>query len=111
MTITVERDDTIKIIAIDGQLDVAGSDAAREEILKLLDGKPTIISMAKCPYVASSGLRTLLIIAKTAKAKKIKLVYAAAIEEVIDVMQMTGFLKMLRLVPTVEDAVKELESA
>jgi anti-sigma B factor antagonist len=110
MIVTVERDDTIKIIEINGQLDVAGSDAAREEILKLLDGKPTIISMAKCPYVASSGLRTLLIIAKTAKSQKIKLVYAAAIEEVVDVMQMTGFLKLLHLVPTIEDAVKELES-
>lgn len=109
MNVTVERDDTIKIIGIEGQLDVAGSDAAREEVLKLLDGKPTVISMAKCPYVASSGLRTLLIIAKTAKAKNIKLVYAAAIEEVMDIMQMTGFLKLLHCVPTIEDAVKELE--
>lgn len=108
MNVTVERNDTVKIIGIEGNLDVAGSDIAREEILKLLDGKPTIISMAKCQYVASSGLRTLLIIAKTAKAQKIKLVYAAAIEEVIDVMQMTGFLKMLKCLPTIEDALKEL---
>ena len=108
MNVTIERDDTIKIIALEGQLDISGSDVARDEVLKLLDNKPTIISMAKVPYVSSSGLRALLIIAKTAKAKNIKVIYAAAIPEVVDVLQMTGFSKLLRCVPTIEDAVKEL---
>ncbi|MBR4152406.1 MAG: STAS domain-containing protein [Selenomonadaceae bacterium] len=108
MTVTVERDDNIKIIAMDGQLDVSSSDATREEVIKLLDGKPTIISLEKVSYVSSSGLRALLMIAKTAKARKIKIIYAAAIDEVVDVLQMTGFIKMLRCVKTVDDAIAEL---
>lgn len=108
MTVTVERDDNIKIIALDGQLDVSSSDVTREEVIKLLDGKPTIVSMEKVSYVSSSGLRALLMIAKTAKARKIKIVYAAAIDEVVDVLQMTGFIKMLRCVKTVDDAIAEL---
>lgn len=108
MTVTVERDDNIKIIAMDGQLDVSSSDKAREEVINLLDGKPTIISLEKVSYVSSSGLRTLLMIAKTAKARKIKIIYAAAIDEVVDVLQMTGFIKMLRCVKTVDDAIAEL---
>lgn len=108
MNIKVERDDNIKIISLDGQLDVASSDNARDEVISLLDGKPTIISLAKVSYVSSSGLRALLMIAKTAKAKKINMVYAAAIDEVIDVFEMTGFIKMLRCVKTIEDAEKAL---
>lgn len=108
MNVTVEQNDSIKILAFEGQLDVASSDFAREETLKLLEEKPTIISMAKCSYVSSSGLRALLMIAKTAKAKNIKVIYAAAIPEVVDVLQMTGFSKLLRCVPTIEDAKKEL---
>lgn len=36
MTITVERNDNIKIIALDGQIDVATSDKTRDEIIGLL---------------------------------------------------------------------------
>ena len=102
MNVTVERDDNIKIVALDGQLDVSSSDNARDEV------KPMIVNLEKCTYVSSSGLRALLMIAKTAKSKGIKLIYAAAIEEVLDVFEMTGFIKMLHCVPTIDDAIKEL---
>lgn len=108
LKIAVERNDDIKIISLDGQLDVSTSDQARDEILSLMEDKPTIILMEKCSYVSSSGLRSLLIVAKTAKARGIKLVFAAPIEEVIDVFEMTGFIKMLKCVPTVKDAEEAL---
>jgi len=108
LKVSVERNDDIKIIALDGQLDVSTSDLVREEVLSLFEDKPTIIFMEKCSYVSSSGLRSLLIMAKTAKAKGMKLVFAAPIAEVIDVFEMTGFIKMLKCVPTIEDAEKAL---
>ena len=108
MTVTVDRDDNIKIVSMDGQLDVASSDKAREEVIALIDSKPMIVSLEKVTYVSSSGLRTLLMIAKTAKSKGTKVIYAAAIPEVVDVFEMTGFIKMLHCVPTVDDAIKEL---
>ena len=108
MTVTVERNDNIKIIALDGQIDVATSDQTRADIVKLLEKKPTIIKMPKVTYVSSSGLRALLMIAKTAKSQGIKVTYAEAVPEVVDVLQMTGFIKMLHCVPTMADALKEL---
>ncbi|MCE5285602.1 MAG: STAS domain-containing protein [Pelosinus sp.] len=108
MKVSVEQNDDIKIIALDGQLDVSTSEQAKEEVLSLFEVKPTIIFMEKCSYVSSSGLRSLLIMAKTAKAKGIKLVFAAPIAEVIDVFEMTGFIKMLTCVPTIEDAKQAL---
>ena len=108
MTVTVERNDKIKIIALDGQIDVATSDQTRDDIINLLEKKPTIIKMPKVTYVSSSGLRALLMIAKTAKSRGIKVTYAEAVPEVVDVLQMTGFIKMLHCVPTMADALKEL---
>lgn len=108
MQVTVKQNDAIKILEFEGQLDVASSDFAREETLKLLEKKPTIISMAKCTYVSSSGLRALLMIAKAAKSKGVKVIYAETIPEVMDVLQMTGFIKFLTCAKTIEEAEKEL---
>ena len=107
MTVTVKRNDDVKIIALDGQIDVATSDKTREEIISLLENKPTIILMPKVTYVSSSGLRALLMIAKTAKSRGVKVIYAEAVAEVVDVLEMTGFIKMLHCVPTLADALKE----
>jgi len=108
MTVTVERDDDLKIISLDGELQAINADKIRDEVIALIAEKPMIISMEKCKYVSSAGLRALLMIAKTAKARKVKVIYAAAIEEVTDVFKMTGFIKMLKCVETVADAEKEL---
>ena len=108
MNVTVERDDNIKIVAIEGRLDVVGSDQARDAILNLLDSKSMIVDMSKCDYVSSSGLRALIVIAKTAKSKGTKLIYAAAIDEVVDVLEMTGFIHMLNCVSTIAEAEKKL---
>lgn len=107
MTVTVKRNDAVKIIALDGQIDVATSDKTREEIIGLIENKPTIILMPKVTYVSSSGLRALLMIAKNAKARGVKVIYAEAVPEVVDVLEMTGFIKMLHCVPTLNDALKE----
>ena len=72
MLISISRDDNIKIIELDGQIDVKTSDEVMEKVTALLDEKPTIISMGKVSYVSSSGLRALLMIAKKAKAQKEK---------------------------------------
>ncbi len=108
MTVTVERDDDFKIISLDGELQAVNADSVRDEVIALIAEKPMIISMEKCKYVSSAGLRAMLMIAKTAKARKVKAIYAAATEEVTDVLKMTGFIKMLKCVKTVADAEKEL---
>ncbi len=111
MKVTLERNDDIKIISLDGQLDVSTSDNTRDEIIALLDKKPVIVSMAKCTYVSSSGLRALLMIAKTAKSKGTKVIYAEPIEEVVDVLKMTGFIKMLHCVGSIAEAEREFSHA
>lgn len=47
--------------------------------------------MAECPYVSSAGLRTLLTIGKSVKLKKGQMHIINLVEEVKEVMEMTGF--------------------
>ncbi len=108
MTVTIECDEDLKIIALDGELQATNAESVRDEVIALIDKKPMIISMEKCTYVSSAGLRAMLMIAKTAKARKVKVIYAATTEEVTDVLKMTGFMKMLTCFDTVADAEKEL---
>ena len=108
MEINIERDDNLKIIALDGEIQANNADEVRDKVIGLIDKKTTIVSMEKCSYVSSAGLRALLMIAKTAKSRGVKLIYAATIEEVLDIFKMTGFIKMLKCVDTVADAEKEL---
>ncbi|MBR0260626.1 MAG: STAS domain-containing protein [Selenomonadaceae bacterium] len=106
MTVTIERDDDLKIIALVGELKATNADSVRDEVISLIDKKPMIISMEKCIYVSSAGLRALLMIAKTAKMRKVEIVYAAATKEVTDVLEMTGFIRMIKCVATVAEAEK-----
>lgn len=108
MTVTIELNEDLKTIALDGELQATNADSVRDEVIALIDKKPMIISMENCTYVSSAGLRAMLMIAKTAKARNVKVIYAAATEEVTDVLKMTGFIKMLKCVATVADAEKEL---
>ncbi len=108
MKITVERDDTIRVVHIDGSLDAEGTELLSAEVPKLIDTKPVVLSMEDCPYVTSSGLRSLLVLAKTAKAKGVCVIYTGMVPEVKDILEMTGFDKLLQHVPTVEDAEKEI---
>lgn len=106
MVVKTERDDNIRIITLEGSLDANSSDQALETILGSLDGKPTIISLEKCKYISSMGIRSLLTLAKKAKAQSIKLAFAAATEEVYEVLDMTGFNRLLMCVGTIEEAEK-----
>ncbi len=104
----MERNDDVMVLSLQGRLDVVASDKVRDEIVRLLENKPCIISLAGCDYVSSSGLRALLMIAKAAKGRGIRLIFAAACAEVVDVFEMTGFLRLLECVPTIAAAEAQL---
>lgn len=101
MTVTIERDEDLKIIALDGELQATNADSIRDEVIALIDKKPMIISMEKCTYVSSAGLRAMLMIAKIAKARKVKVLYAAvalltALEYVWQFVKVVGLQQRIR---------------
>lgn len=81
-----------KYIELKGKLDSNSSNNVTEKILDVIkEGSDITIDMSKCSYVSSAGLRTLLTIGKIVKMKSGHMNIINLVEEVREVMEMTGF--------------------
>ena len=92
MNTTFQEIDGKYFATLEGELDTAAAVEA-EEIMKPLyksDGKDIIIDCTKLNYIASSGLRILLNIAKGAKACGSKVVMRNVNDDIKSVFKMTG---------------------
>lgn len=92
MKITVEEIKGKLVATLEGELDTAAA-AATEEALKPLynsGGKDIIIDCTGLEYIASSGLRILLLVLKEAKANGCRVVLRHVNDEIMNVFKMTG---------------------
>jgi len=111
MEITFSKKDDIVIVNLDGDLDSSTADMAREKIAEKIDIEVNmIINMENCKYVSSAGLRVLMITAKKLKAGEGIGVLVNMVQEVEDVMEMTGFGHMLKSFSKMEEAEDYLNS-
>jgi len=106
MDIKATKKDEITIIEISGNLDANSATQAQNEIMPFLtQGCIIVLDMSKCQYVSSAGLRLLLTIAKRLKAIEGNWCIAGLLDEVNDVMEMTGFANFFETYSTVEKAI------
>jgi len=107
---TVTRDE-VTIIEISGNLDANTVPDAQDEILPLVTPNcRLVLDMNECQYVSSSGLRLLLMIAKRIKASKSgQWCLANVSEEVMDVMEITGFAQFFKTFETVSSAIEAIQ--
>jgi anti-sigma B factor antagonist len=108
--ITVKQEKDVTIYELKGRLDVPGSQKANEAIVDAIGPNQKIaLDMTGCDYVASSGLRVLLLAAKRGSMEKSKIVLAGVQPMVADVIAMTGFESVLESCPSIKDAIKALD--
>jgi anti-anti-sigma factor len=96
MNAKIEETDSKYIATLAGELDTAAAIEA-EEVLKPLyesNGKEVIIECADLEYIASSGLRILLSILKSAKAAGSKVTMRNVNEDIKNVFKLTGFINL-----------------
>lgn len=110
MNLIINEKDGIDIVEIEGKLDGITSEEVQEKILPLItENKKFVFVMSKCTYVSSAGLRVLLVIAKQMKNVNAKGVLCGLIEEVKDVMEMTGFDHIFNSYDSLEEALKMIK--
>ena len=101
--------DGVVVVTLDGRLDVTGSQVAHDALVAALPaGGRLVIDMTACDYVASSGLRVLLIVAKQSAASGCTTVLCGVQEHVRDVIEMTGFENLLAIHPDQDAALAAL---
>ncbi len=109
MNIIKKQLDSINVFEICGRMDVTGSQKVHDVIVPAIpDGGKIIINMSRCDYVASSGLRILLVIAKQSAIQGCKTVLVGVQPMVWDVIMMTGFEDVLESYSTQEDALSAI---
>ena len=94
MKTTVKELDGRLVAVLTGELDTASA-AETEAALKPLfesTGKDLVIDCSNLEYIASSGIRILVNLLKTAKANGDRVVLKNVNEVIRDVLELTGFV-------------------
>lgn len=96
MNTTITEKDGKYVVALEGELDTAHAIEVEQAMQPLheVSGKEIALDCTKLEYIASSGLRILLGLLKSAKANKNKVVLRNLNDEIKEVFKMTGFIDL-----------------
>lgn len=95
----------LNVATLEGRLDTATAAEAESTLLGLLVAPGLVLEMTKVRYVSSAGLRTLLKLAKEAKAKGCAFSLVALQPAVREVFEISGFDKIIPAYATLAEAV------
>ena len=110
MTIAIEPTAAATIVPLQGQINSANAAAIEAQVLALVDGgtKNLILDFAGLDYISSAGLRMVLVVAKRLKQESGLLVLCGMQPHVREVFDISGFMAILNVVATRDDAVAQL---
>lgn len=96
MNTVINEQDGKYIVSLEGELDTAHALEVEDAMKPLheVNGKEITIDCSHLDYIASSGLRILLGLLKSAKANGNKVVLKNLNNEIKDVFKMTGFIDL-----------------
>jgi anti-sigma B factor antagonist len=99
MNTTITEKDGNYIVALEGELDTAHAIEVEQAMQTLheVSGKEIMLDCTKLEYIASSGLRILLGLLKSAKAKDNHVVLKNLNDEIKEVFKMTGFIDLFEI--------------
>jgi anti-anti-sigma factor len=108
----IETDSGITHVVLDGRFDIAGAQAVdlRFNALAGSSKKKIIVDLAKVSFIASMGVRTLMLGAKAALRRGAAMVVCGAEEHIEEVLRATGFDEVVHIYPDYRTAVVALSS-
>ena len=107
MNLVIEEKENYAIMRLEGRIDATSAPILETKINELL-GKGMVrllIELSQVDYLSSAGLRFLLAATKKYKSYEGVLAIAAAGEEVMEIIKMAGFEKILNIFPDEKQAV------
>ncbi len=110
MEVSTKDIDGVTVASLSGKLDSASAGDVQDAILDtIVSGMKLVFDMSACSFVSSAGLRVLLIFAKRVKSENASAAIASVSDEILEVMEMTGFDDMFDTYATVDEAVSALK--
>ncbi|MBE1236651.1 STAS domain-containing protein [Phaeovibrio sulfidiphilus] len=112
MSCSVTSENGIATVTLTGEIDGQSAPSIQDELLKVLPGEgKVLVDFSRVTFLSSAGLRLLLVLTRAVRGGGGTLVLAGVIDPIREVMEQTGFLTHLTLVPTLSDGLAELDAA
>ncbi len=108
MEINVEQENSVRIIALVGRLDIMHAENFENTVNEYLDGlneSQLLIDCEQLTFISSAGLRVFMIALKKLRAKNGKLVLSGLSESNMKVFQITGYEKMFTIAADREEGL------
>jgi anti-sigma B factor antagonist len=108
MEITIESNNDVYVVAINGKLDTNTTPDAEKKIDELIENsaKKLVIDFSSLDYISSAGLRLLLSITKKLKARGGNVRLCHLNEVVQEIFDISGFTSILTVMKIKEDALE-----
>ena len=99
MKTSIEELDGKLVATLEGELDTAAAIEVEKKLQPLFnsEGRDVVIECEKLEYIASSGLRILLGILKSAKAAGSKVILRNLNEDIRNVFKLTGLISLFEV--------------
>ena len=110
MQVNEEKQGDTLIMALEGRLDSTTSSDFEQKIVGAIHNneKQIVIDLGGVDYISSAGLRAILIGAKQMNAGYGKLALCGLNEKIQEVFHMSGFDKILKILPSRDDAIASM---
>ncbi|MEM8727783.1 MAG: STAS domain-containing protein [Chlamydiota bacterium] len=110
--IQIKKDRGASIVRIEGRMDATSAPALERKLAEEIDNgnSKLILDFAKVDYLSSAGMRLLLSITKKLAEGKGGLHLCSVSEEVMEIIKMAGFERIIRIFPTEQEAIERFSS-
>ncbi len=108
MDIESEDRSGIAILRLEGRLDASTSPVLDKKLQPFLSlkKKKVLLDFARVDYLSSAGMRLLLSATKKMKASDGELLLCSMSEDVMEIIRMAGFERILNIFSSEEDALR-----
>ncbi len=107
---TMEDKEGKLIVHLDGRLDAISTPTLDQKLTELIRQKKNkiMLDFSHVNYLSSAGMRLLLSITKQLKNQQGKLSSYAMSEDVLEIIRMAGFERILSIYPNEDEASKDM---
>jgi stage II sporulation protein AA (anti-sigma F factor antagonist) len=108
MDLVIDKVDDVVLVSVAGQINSGNASAIEADLVSQVERgeQRMVLDLGMLGYISSAGLRVVLLLAKRLKQENGKLVLCALQPRVREVFDISGFLTILTVVDTREEALR-----
>lgn len=108
--ISIAEEGSVHVVSIDGRVDATTTPTVEKKLEGLLKiANKILIDASEINYLSSAGMRLFLSMTKKMQAEGKQVVFFNMTDDVMEIIKMAGFERILKIFPSKKEAVKALE--